>query len=73
MLKAISVVKESNKHVEDAYQDSVIVPLDQEDERDIDEEKGDGKDDDLGDRFVDSGAFTMKWRTLILDVLLAFN
>ena len=45
MLKAIGVVKESKKCAEEPYQDSVTVPLDQEDERDIDEEEGDGEDD----------------------------
>ena len=48
MLKAIGVVKESQKQVEEPYQDSVMAPLDQEDKRDINEE-GDGEDGDWED------------------------
>jgi hypothetical protein len=54
MLKAIGVVRESKKRAEEPYQDSVTAPLDQEDERDIDEEEGNGKDDDWEDK--DEGA-----------------
>jgi hypothetical protein len=41
ILKAIGVVKENKKCVEAPYQYSVTAPLDQEDERDIEEEDND--------------------------------
>ena len=49
MLKVIGVIKESKKHVEEPYQDSVTAPLDWEDKRVIDEEEGDGEDGDWED------------------------
>ena len=45
MLKAISVVNESKKGIEEPYQDSVMAPLDQEDERHIDKKEDDREDD----------------------------
>ena len=50
MIKAIGVVKESKKHAEEPYQDSITTLLDQEDKRDIDDEEGDGEDDDWEDK-----------------------
>ena len=49
MLKAIGVIKESKKGAEKPYQDSVMAPLDREDERDIDEKEDDGEDGDWED------------------------
>jgi hypothetical protein len=49
MLKAIGVFKESKKRAEEPYQDFVMAPLDWEDKRDIDEEEGDGEDDEWED------------------------
>lgn len=56
MLKAIGVIKDNSKKklAKDPYQETVTVPLDDEDERDIDEQsKGESEDGNEEDDWVD--------------------